>query len=270
MTVPTGEYATDNYEEIDEDSAYDPVLVEVAGTVQRQNAPDFGGCSLFTAPVAGTGVPVQILNRRPTREQAYVRNNDGANSIIIAERLDKLQQGTPIGYTIGPGGTQKIESQQPYYAVAANIAGASPASFAATGAVAVVGAGQVIVSEVIPAGTYVVNWNLVLGGVPTVADDDNCQLMLGATVIEIAVNGSTVSAAYPQTPVTVVVPTGGGTLQVQSIAAGSAAATYRVQLVATPTSGSGSTPAPVSVSVLDEAWLVLDNAHPERGYRGKD
>jgi hypothetical protein len=255
VTVPTGEYIGDQDEWEADDMEIPPVRVLLAGTNQRQNAPDFGGATLFSLPVAGTSLPVQILQRRPTREQAYVRNTDPANSILFAERPDKVQAG--IGFILGPGLTQKIESQQPYYGVSVPAAASSAASLAATGSAAIVAGGQTVVSETLPAGTYVVNWNMLLSAAATTADVDNAQLMIGATVIMVANYGDTLNTTYPQLPVTVVIPAGGAVLSVQSIGAGSATSTYRSSIVATPV-GSAPGSAPVTVAVLDEAWIVIN------------
>jgi hypothetical protein len=114
MTVPT----EDDFTSDDAVDIY-PVDVRIVGPRGGgELAPDFGVCNNVTVQLAATGLPVQILQRRPFREQAWLRNNDAANSIVFAERSDKLQQVPPVGFIIGPGGEEKVESQQPYWAVA--------------------------------------------------------------------------------------------------------------------------------------------------------
>jgi hypothetical protein len=113
MTVPTGDFTSDAVSDI---FPIDVRVVEAKGGGAL--APDFGACSNVTVQLATTNVPTQIVQRRPTRQQAWIRNMDAANSVVIAERSDKLQQTPPVGFIIGPGQEEKICSQQPYWAVA--------------------------------------------------------------------------------------------------------------------------------------------------------
>jgi hypothetical protein len=113
MTIPSGNFESTHTVDIF------PLDVRVVGPKGGGDlAPDFGACSTFTAQLAATQIPVQILQRRQMREQAWVRNTDAANAIMIAERIDKLQQAVPVGFIIPAGAEEKIESQQPYYVIA--------------------------------------------------------------------------------------------------------------------------------------------------------
>lgn len=114
MTIPAEEgFASDSGVDIF------PLDVRIVGPHgSGELAPDFGGCTNVTAQLAAAGLPVQVLQRRPTREQAWIRNTDVANSVMIAERQDKLQQGAPVGFILPPGTEEKISSQQPYWAIA--------------------------------------------------------------------------------------------------------------------------------------------------------
>lgn len=73
----------------------------------------------------------------------------------------------------------------------------------------------------IPAGTYLVAWSVTLSGTLGANDVNNFVLFQGAFGVTPSVNPD-VAGTYPQTPVLVNVPAGGGTLQVAS---GSHAAT---------------------------------------------
>jgi hypothetical protein len=108
------------------------------------------------------------------------------------------------------------------------------ASTSATGSAADPIAGTVIASVALPAGTYVLNWDLIMGGTVSGADQRNVQLLVGATSVQIANNGSNGGVTYPQVPVTIVVPAGGATVALATIGAGSGTATYNVQMTATP------------------------------------
>jgi hypothetical protein len=113
MTVPSEGFASDELVDI-----Y-PIDVRIVGPKGGGAlAPDFGVCTNVTAQLAAAGLPIQLLQRRPFREQAWIRNTDAANSVIIAERSDKLQQTPPIGFILPPNTEEKIESQQPYWVVA--------------------------------------------------------------------------------------------------------------------------------------------------------
>ncbi len=146
MTVPTEGFTSDEAVDI-----Y-PIDVRIVGPKGGgELAPDFGSCQNVTVQLASFGLPTQILQRRPFREQAWIRNMDPANSVMFAERQDKLQQGNPIGFIIAPGNEEKVESQQPYWAIALPSTAsvyASPAVPASTVAVQNVNSGvaQVVVT----------------------------------------------------------------------------------------------------------------------------
>lgn len=79
MTVPTDSYTEDaeDYEGFDAEVPVAPLPVRVTGRVGRRQAPHFGSWQVYTIPVAGTGfAPVQILQRRSTREQAFIYSAD--------------------------------------------------------------------------------------------------------------------------------------------------------------------------------------------------
>lgn len=190
MTVPTEE--TDGYTSlVDADlveHVYQPPIPVFIANDRREQASHFGALAGWTIPVFNAGqvpIPVQILQRRPSRNRAVIYN--------------------PQSQAQGTSGQT-------------------------TGTLNVTAPAQTIASLTLPAGTYAINWALILGGVPTASDDNNVQLLVGSTVVATVNNGSTVSFPYPQLPLTVTIPAGGAVLSAQSVGAGSAAATYRVQL----------------------------------------
>ena len=87
------------------------------------------------------------------------------------------------------------------------------------------------------AGSYLVGWNVILGGTMTAAETCNFGLYLGTTLLAISNNPNFV-LNYPQTPVTVTVPAAGGILTVKAIAnaGGSAVYTAQMSIVYQPTS----------------------------------
>jgi hypothetical protein len=82
------------------------------------------------------------------------------------------------------------------------------------------------------AGTYLVTWDVQLGGTPAAADANNFELLVGATVIQASVNQGAVGD-YPQGTVEVQVPAGASIL-IKAIGAGTAGAVYTASLQATP------------------------------------
>jgi hypothetical protein len=86
----------------------------------------------------------------------------------------------------------------------------------ATGTVSAPGAAAVIASEVLPAGTYLVNWTVAPGA--NAAHANNFQLLNGVTQVAVSINATT-NLSYPQTAVLVTIPPGGATLAIASILA---------------------------------------------------
>jgi hypothetical protein len=185
----------------------------------------------------------------PATTQERDLDDQPAISVKIPHSLDTQGQAADYGgwATYHLAGTEQPQPILPFdsYRHRATIIVNGPltpggaASVAATGSAAITAGGQTVVSELLPAGTYTVSWNLLMSGTVTVADVDNAQLMLGATVLAIANVGDTTNTTYPQVPVTVVVPSGGAVLSVQSIGAGSGTATYRASVSAVQQPASG-------------------------------
>jgi hypothetical protein len=249
----------DPYDDETELGGISAVPVRVVGQKIETLSPQFGAYSLFTVPT-NASLPVQLLQRRPTRYAAYIRNLDAANSVMIAETQSKLQAQVPQGYILPAGQEIKVESEQPVFAQAIAGLGTTPnggASYYNYNSVAGPTAGTTIVTTgVIPAGTYVVNIDTSLNGTATTADANNTQLLVGSTVIGTIMNGDSVNVNYPNSPITVVVPAGGAAILTKTIGAGSGTAAYNQSISAAPVSGSGATSAAsVQCAVRDEAWL---------------
>lgn len=86
MTVPTEDY--DGYTtradaDIVELRQVDPIPVYIAKSEKRQAA-HFGALSSVTVPVAGIGQPIQLLQRRLTRNKAVIYNPQQVPGISLA------------------------------------------------------------------------------------------------------------------------------------------------------------------------------------------
>lgn len=198
-----------------------------------KEAPDFGACLFFTVPLGSvTVLPQQILQRRIVREQAWVRNHDVNNYVVIAQQPQNLQQAIPQGFIIPPGMEEKIESQQGYWAVVMPVtAPALPG---------IVTSAPVPAQPAVPA-TGIAQQNVNQYPVQVVIGAN------GATITAVVVNGVTVGTAA-------------GTYTVP--ANGAISISYTV---ATPTwvwsNVNTVVPAPVIVSVRDEAWTQEREHH---------
>jgi len=82
-----------------------------------------------------------------------------------------------------------------------------------------------VFSMSLAAGTYTVNWGVQLSGTVSATDANNFELFNDASQIALSVNGDT-AGSYPQSPVSVTIKSGGGTLAIKSIRAGTAEAVY--------------------------------------------
>lgn len=110
------------------------------------------------------------------------------------------------------------------------------ASSTTSGSATSPGAAAVITSQALAAGTYAVQWTVVLSGTLGAGDANNLQLTNGATQVATSLNAGA-AGTYGQQSATVVIPSGGATLAVKSIAAATVGGTYAAQLTATPLSG---------------------------------
>jgi hypothetical protein len=162
-------------------------------------APDFGSAGTFVLQLAGQAQPVQILQRRYRRNKARV-------------------------LVMSMGGT----------------APGSAASIAANGAPATSpGANQVITTGTVPqAGTYTVNWDVILGGTLGAVDRNNVALQVNGVTVATSNNGINSGTNYPQLPQQIVIPAG-ATVTLNTIAAGTVASIYAANYTLTATSAIG-------------------------------
>lgn len=98
------------------------------------------------------------------------------------------------------------------------------------------GAAATITSQALAAGTYQVQWTVVLSGTLGAGDANNLQLTNGATQVAVS-NNAGAAGTYVQQTATIVVPAGGATVAVKSVAAATVGGTYAAQLTTTPTPG---------------------------------
>lgn len=94
MTVPDEEAFTDTDEAFDEYMEPIPVYVKKS----HRQAAHFGSFASAAVPVAGAGLPVLVLNRRPTRNKAVIRNP----VVAVPEAIEGS------GVVTGPGAGQVI------------------------------------------------------------------------------------------------------------------------------------------------------------------
>ena len=83
------------------------------------------------------------------------------------------------------------------------------------------------------AGTWVLNWQIMLGGTVAIADQNNFGLYQGATQLEVSINPGSVGGPWPQLSRTVATP-GGNAYNVKNIAAGTASSVYLPRSSAQP------------------------------------
>lgn len=112
-------------------------------------------------------------------------------------------------------------------------AGAAGASSTTSGQVTSAGAAATITSQALAAGTYLVQWTVALSGTLGAGDANNLQLTNGATQVATSLNAGA-AGTYVQQQATVVIPAGGATLAVKSIAASTVGGVYAAQLTAAP------------------------------------
>lgn len=122
MTIPNEDTGYSSGAQQTDSIEIDPVPVYLVDKPTRRQAAHFGSIGYAVIPPdSATNVPVQILSRRPTRDQAIVRNpaNVTNSPVILSNTLPPLQQNPPLGFTLDSGAAVKLESQQPCYAIAA-------------------------------------------------------------------------------------------------------------------------------------------------------
>jgi hypothetical protein len=238
-----------------------PVPIINVGESVKPRAPEFGSCSIFTAPVANTAIPVQILQRRPLRYAAYIYNYDPVNDVVIAENPSKLQLTVPAGYPIPAGKEIKVESQEPYWVVASaeGITGSNNTAAAQGATAANPGTGTAVATipaASLPAGTYSVTVQTYMDGTtPGAADDDNMGLHLGAASVT-HLNAPGVADNIVNSGPYILTTNGAQTISVVVLNTVATGAVYHAAITATPYPFSPPQEATsVLVGVRDESWL---------------
>jgi hypothetical protein len=234
-----------------------PVSVKIVSTEIEERVADFSSWVPFTVPLLTAALPVQLLQRRPLRHKAYIQNNDGTNSVLLAETPQKIQANQ--GFLLGPGKVQIHESQEPVYAGMTAPGAGSQQTAVAQGQVTSPGAGANISGFIgpasLPAGTYQVVVAVYIDGTPAPAtDDDNMKLNISGglqTHLSVPSNGQVVTYTFYTTL------NGAQTIDVITNNAGTAGSVYHASLLVTPypisAAGEGTT---ISIAVKDEAWLA--------------
>lgn len=237
------------------------IPVKIIGQSTKARNPEFGSCSLWTAPVAGVAPPVQILQRRPLRYAAFVYNYDPVNDVVVAENPAKLQTSVPAGYIVPAGKEIKIESQEAYWIVASsegtvssnNTVGVQSATGINPGTGTAV---ATIPAASLPAGTYSISVQTYMDGTtPGATDDDNMGLHLGAASVT-HLNSPGVADGIVNSGPFILTTNGAQTVSVVVLNTVTSGAVYHASIVATPypfTAGQEATS--VLVGVRDEAWL---------------
>lgn len=113
---------------------------------------------------------------------------------------------------------------------------AAGASQTSSGSQTSPGAAATIASIAAAAGTYTVQWTVVLSGTLGAGDANNLQLTNAATQVAVSTNAGA-AGTYVQQTATIVVPAGGATVAVKSILAATVGGVYAAQLTITPLAG---------------------------------
>lgn len=119
MTVPNDTGYTAEADDLDTE-ALTPFPVYMVNKPQRRQAAHFGSVSSVNVPADSTvNVPVPVLNRRPTRNQAIIYNPVSAVNapVILNNNPAGLVNNPPQGFQLDSGMQVKLESQQPVYAI---------------------------------------------------------------------------------------------------------------------------------------------------------
>lgn len=94
-------------------------------------------------------------------------------------------------------------------------------------------AGAVVLSfGTVPAGEYILNWQVELSGTLAVADQDNFAVSQAGSNVVVSVNEPTANV-FQQEPITILIPAGGATLRILANALGTVGAVYTAQATLT-------------------------------------
>jgi len=127
---------------------------------------------------------------------------------------------------------------------------------AATGSVTSPAALQNIASIAsVPAGEYTLNWQVELGGTLSATDVNNFEVTVIGVLQVVSLNPGT-AGVYPQNPIQIVVPAGGGTVSVKAVALATVGAVYSANFTLT-----GGTP--MEANILDSGQAIGQTACPQ-------
>ena len=146
-------------------------------------------------------------------------------------------------------------------------AGTQGASVTTVGSVTSPAADATITSQALAAGVYTVGWTVQLSGTLGAGDANNFVMESNNVQVAQSLN-SAAAGTYTQPPVTVVIPAGGATVEIEALAIGTTGAVYTAQMTTTPVPSAataGANPAGVRIGTLEDAadnrgLLILGNS----------
>lgn len=134
-------------------------------------------------------------------------------------------------------------------------AGTQGASTTTVGSVTSPAADAIITSQALAAGTYTVGWTVQLSGTLAAGDANNFVMESNAVQVAQSLN-SAAAGTYVQPPVTVVIPAGGATVEIEALAIGTVGAVYSAVMTVTPVpapAAAGANPAGIRIGDYETA-----------------
>lgn len=128
-----------------------------------------------------------------------------------------------------------------------------------TGNATAVTASQVIATMSLPAGTWVINSEVIFSGTTGAAEVDNLALNVAGVQVYAFLNGNSAGQQYNQQAQEVTIPAGGATVTITAIANGTATARYNVAMTAT-LQGSATYNPRLPDLVMQSAWQIQISA----------
>lgn len=95
-------------------------------------------------------------------------------------------------------------------------------------------ANTTITSIVLPAGEWVVNWDVSFGGTTSATEVNNLGIFQTNALLTGSENGSTAGVEYPQAQLLLSIPAGGATVAIKNTLAATAASVYFASINASP------------------------------------
>lgn len=138
------------------------------------------------------------------------------------------------------------------------------ASTTTVGSVTSPAADQVITSQALTAGTWVIGWTVQLSGTLGAGDANNFVMESNNVQVAQSLNAGA-AGTYTQPPVTVVIPAGGATVEIEALAVGTVGAVYQAQMTATPQATPGSAGTPIRLGNTQASVAGVTAAAPGDG-----